>query len=47
MDPIELIMRWLSEEAERGLKSVAVVAFQCAGVVRLVPKGEQEGYRVR
>jgi len=70
MDPVEPIMRWLSEQAERGVKSVAVVghlpfldklasalvagnesagviAFQYAGVVRLVPKGQGEGYRVR
>lgn len=70
MDPVEPIMRWLTAEARRGLKSVAivghlpfldklasilvtgsesvgVVAFQYAGVVRLVPKGEGEGYRVR
>jgi phosphohistidine phosphatase len=70
MDPVEPIVRWLSEQAERGLKSIAVVghlpfldklasilvtgnesagvvAFQYAGVVRLVPKGQAEGYRVR
>ena len=70
MDPVTPTMRWFSEQARRGLKSVAivghlpfldklasimvtgsesvgVVAFQYAGVVRLVPKGEEEGYRVR
>jgi phosphohistidine phosphatase len=70
MDQVTPIMRWLSEQARQGSKSVAivghlpfldklasimvtgsesvgVVAFQYAGVVRLVPKGEEEGYRVR
>ena len=70
MDPVEPVRRWLRKEADRGLKSIAVVghlpfldklssvlvtgsesvgvvAFQYAGVVRLVPKGEGEGYRVR
>jgi phosphohistidine phosphatase len=70
MDPVEPIMRWLSEQAERGVKSIAIVghlpfldklasilvtgsqsagviAFQYAGVVRLAPKPEGEGYRVR
>ena len=70
LDPVEPIMRWLSERTEMGLKSVAVVghlpfldklasilvtgsesagvvAFQYAGVVRLVPKAEGQGYRVR
>ncbi len=70
LDPVEPIMRWLSEQAQRGLRSVAiighlpfldklasllvtgnenagVIAFQYAGVVRLVPKREGEGYRVR
>ena len=70
MDPVTPIMRWLSEQARRDMKSIAivghlpfldklastmvtgsesvgVVAFQYAGVVRLVPKGEEEGYRVR
>jgi phosphohistidine phosphatase len=70
MDPVEPIARWLSDQAERGLKSVAIVghlpfldklasilvtgsdgagviAFQYVGVVRLVPKGQGEGYRVR
>jgi phosphohistidine phosphatase len=69
-DPVEPIVRWLSEQAERGLKSIAivghlpfldrlasilvtgnesaeVVAFQYVGVVRLVPNGQGEGYRVR
>jgi phosphohistidine phosphatase len=69
-DPVAPIMRWLSEQAKHGLKSIAivghlpfldklasvlvtgsesvgVVAFQYGGVVRLVPKGEGEGYRVR
>ena len=30
-----------------GSESAGVVAFQYAGVVRLVPKGQGEGYRVR
>jgi phosphohistidine phosphatase len=70
MDPVKPIVRWLSEQPERGVKSIAIVghlpfmdklasilvtgtesvgviAFQYAGVVRLVPKGEGEGYRVR
>ena len=70
MDPVEPTVRWLSEQAELGLKSIAIVghlpfldklasllvagsesvgviAFQYAGVVRLVPKGQGEGYRVR
>jgi len=70
LDPVEPTMRWLSEQAQRGLRSVAiighlpfldklaslmvtgnensgVIAFQYAGVVRLVPKREAEGYRVR
>jgi phosphohistidine phosphatase len=70
MDPVDPILRWLSEQAERGLKSIAIVghlpfldrlasilvtgnesagviAFQYAGVVRLVPEGQGEGYRVR
>jgi phosphohistidine phosphatase len=70
MDPVGPILRWLSSQAGRGVKSVAIVghlpfldklasvlvtgsestgviAFQYAGVVRLVPKGQGEGYRVR
>jgi phosphohistidine phosphatase len=70
LDPVEPTKNWLSEQAERGLKSIAIVghlpfldklasllvtgnetagviAFQYAGVVRLAPKGQGEGYRVR
>lgn len=70
MDPVEPITGWLSELADGGLKSVAVVghlpflerlasilitgdesegmiAFQYAGVVRLVPRTEGQRFRVR
>ena len=70
MDPVEPIMRWISDLHERGFKSVAIVghlpfldklsstlitgresaeviAFQNAGVVKLVPKAKVQGYAVR
>jgi len=69
-DPVKPIANWLSEQAQQGLRSVAivghlpfldrlasllvagneasgVVAFQYAGVVRLDPKAESQGYAVR
>ena len=70
LDPVEPIMYWLSEQAQQGLRSVAIIghlpfldklasllvagnetlgaiAFQHAGVVRLVPKAEGQGYAIR
>jgi phosphohistidine phosphatase len=70
LDSVELAKNWLSEQAQRGVKAIAIVghlpfldklasllvtgnetagiiAFQYAGVLRLAPRGQGEGYRVR
>lgn len=70
LDSVEPAKNWLSQQAQRGVKAIAIVghlpfldklasllvtgnetggiiAFQYAGVVRLAPKGQNEGYRVR
>jgi phosphohistidine phosphatase len=70
LDSVEPAKNWLSEQAQRGVKAIAIVghlpfldklasllvtgnetagiiAFQYAGVLRLAPRGQGEGYRVR